>query len=258
MPGTVGPTTGPSSGTTLRGSLRTAVVWSALRAAVDALARDGDRSLAVVDVGGGTGGFAVPLAELGHQVTVVDPSPDSLAALERRAAEAGVSGSVRAVQGDATDLDAHVGTQSADVVVCHSVLEVVDDPAAAVAAVAGVLRPGGVLSVLAAGRAAAAVARALSGRFDDAAHVLIDSDGRLGASDPLARRFGDDELVALLGAAGLQVEIVHGVRVFSDLVAGALLDDPAAGASLLALEQAVAERPEFRTLATQLHVLARR
>ena len=57
-----------------------------------------------LDVGGGTGGFAVPLAELGHRVTVVDPSPDALAALQRRAAEAGVADRVRAVQGDAAGL----------------------------------------------------------------------------------------------------------------------------------------------------------
>ena len=47
--------------------------------------------LTVVDVGGGTGGFAVPLAQAGHRVTVVDASPDALAALTRRAAEAGVA-----------------------------------------------------------------------------------------------------------------------------------------------------------------------
>ena len=54
-----------------------------------------------LDLGGGTGGLAVPLAELGHHVTVVDPSPDALAALARRAGEAGVADRVTAVQGDA-------------------------------------------------------------------------------------------------------------------------------------------------------------
>ena len=54
-----------------RTAVRTAVVWEVLRDALAALAPDG-RSLQVLDVGGGTGGFAVPLAELGHQVTVVD------------------------------------------------------------------------------------------------------------------------------------------------------------------------------------------
>ena len=48
------------------------------------------RACDVLDIGGGTGGFAVRVAELGHRVTVVDPSPDALAALDRRAREGGV------------------------------------------------------------------------------------------------------------------------------------------------------------------------
>ena len=51
----------------------------------------GRRAGDVLDIGGGTGGFAVRVAELGHRVTVVDPSPDALAALDRRAAESGVA-----------------------------------------------------------------------------------------------------------------------------------------------------------------------
>src|SRR5687767_13977057 len=85
-----------------RTDVRTAVVWDALDALVaERAAATGRGALDVVDVGGGTGGFAVPLAELGHQVTDVDPSPDALAALQRRAAEAGVADRITARQGDA-------------------------------------------------------------------------------------------------------------------------------------------------------------
>ena len=50
---------------------------------------------------------------------------------------------------------------------------------------------------------------------------------------------------------------MHGIRVFADLVPGALLDlEPGATAALLELERAVADRPEYLPLATQLHVLA--
>jgi SAM-dependent methyltransferase len=242
-----------------RGALRTAVVWTLLRDTLASLSAErGVDALDVVDAGGGTGGFAVPLAGLGHHVTVVDPSPDSLAALDRRAAEAGLTGAVRSVQGDIGDLDAVVPAESADLVLCHSVLEHVEDPAAALAAVARILRPSGRASVLAAGTPAAVVGRALAGRFDEAMHALKDPDGRLGANDAVARRFTEDTLVAALVGAGLRVDAIHGVRVFSDLVPGALLDDPAAGEALLRLEEAVADRPEFRPLATQLHVLAAR
>src|SRR5262245_23843658 len=157
------------------GGPRTAVVWAALREEVDRR-----EPLVIVDVGGGTGGFAVPLAEAGHSVTVVDASPDALAALIRRAAEAGVGERVRAVQGDADGLADLFPPASADLILCHSVLEVVDEPAGALAALAVTLRPGGAASVVVANRAAAVLARAMNGHFDAAAALLTDPDGRVG------------------------------------------------------------------------------
>src|SRR4051812_20061948 len=85
-----------------RTAVRTAGVWDYLRAALDGLAEG--RALDVLDVGGGSGGFAVPLAQLGPRLPGVAPSPDSLAALERRAAETSTTDRVRAVQGDAAGL----------------------------------------------------------------------------------------------------------------------------------------------------------
>ena len=101
-------------------------------------------------------------------------------------------------------------------------------------------------------------------------YLELGADGTLTAlaraclDDPAAgggragRRFTEAELRSLLCGAGFEVGTVHGVRVFADLVPGSLLDlEPGATAALLELERAVMERPEFRPLATQLHVLAR-
>lgn len=255
------PTADPArggGGARTRTALRTAVVWDYLREALAAL--DGaDGGLRVLDAGGGSGGFAVPLAELGHAVTVVDPSPDSLAALERRAAETGTAERIRALQGDAVGLPDLLPAAAFDVVLCHSVLEFVDDPAASLAAIAATLRPGGVASVLAANRSAAVLSRASAGRLAEARRLLTDEHGSAGDGDPLVRRFDLAELRALLVVAALEPRTVHGVRIFADTVPAALLDsDPQAVEDLLALERAVAERPEFIPAATQLHVLADR
>ena len=230
-----------------RGSVRTAVVWDALEAALAGDPRD------VVDLGGGTGGFAVRLAESGHRVRVVDPSPDALAALARRAQEVDLE--VTGLQGDVTDLVDVVGAGSADVVLCHGVLEVVD-PALALARIGEVLRPGGLLSLVVGQRHAAVLARAMAGHFQQARGLLDDQepvDGRTG------RRFTAGELEALLATAGFVPTTVHGVRVFADLVPAALVDlEPGAAAALVDLERAVAARDEYLPLATQLHVLATR
>ena len=73
----------------------------------------------VLDVGGGSGAWAVPLAALGCVVTVVDSSPNALAALQRRARDAGVHDRIRAVQGDADALGDVVPAGSADLVLGH-------------------------------------------------------------------------------------------------------------------------------------------
>jgi SAM-dependent methyltransferase len=241
-----------------RTAVRTAVVWEILRSALADLAASVD-VVRVLDLGGGTGGFAVPIAELGYTVTVVDPSPDALAALERRAAETATTALVTGVQGDASDVVGLLGADSVDAVLCHSVLEVVDDPADALAAIAAVLRPGGIISVLAANRVAAVLARVAAGRLAEARHLLADPDGRSGASDSLLRRFTMTELETLVAGAGLRPRDSHGVRVFADITPAALLDiDPRAVEDLIALEHLAAADPAYVAIATALHVLADR
>jgi S-adenosylmethionine-dependent methyltransferase len=231
-----------------RGSTRTAVVWSGLESTLGGGPRD------VLDIGGGTGGLAVRVGALGHRVTVVDPSPDALAALARRAREHDVA--VTGRQGDLSSLLDVVEPDSADVVLCHGVLEVVADPAAAIATLARVVRPGGVLSLLVAQRHAAVVARAMAGHFQQALEML---DAQTAPSGRSGRRYSHDELTALVVEAGFDVDVVHAIRVFTDLVPGSLLDlEPGASAALVELEQAVAARPEYLPLATQLHLLAHR
>lgn len=255
----------PSIRSSIRSSIRTAAIWHTVAQAVESLqAAAGDRPLRVVDVGGGTGGLAVPLAELGYVVTVIDPSPDALAALERRAQEVGVAERVTAVQGDAATLADHVPAGSADVVTCHGVLEVLDDDAAVAAAtrsLAELLAPDGVLSVVVAQRLAAVLARTLAGRFDQAQAVLTSPDGRWGPGDPAPRRFDAEQVGALLTDAGLQVVSTHGVRIFSDLIPAAYIDTDAERAALLALEEAIVADPAhdfLGRLGAALHVVARR
>ena len=211
----------------------------------------------VLDLGGGTGGQAVRLATAGHRVTVVDPSPDALAALARRAAENGVADRLRGVQGDAENLADLVPAASVDLVLCHGVLEVVDDPAQALDAAREVLRPGGRLSLVVAQRHAAVLARVASGHLRAATHVLTDPDGRWGPGDPLLRRFDLDGVTHLLGGSGFEVLTAEGLRVFADLVPrSALADEGGAETLLLRLEQLAASSEAFLGVAAQLHVHA--
>jgi S-adenosylmethionine-dependent methyltransferase len=247
---------------------RASVVWDVLRGVLAARAADTGRDrLDVIDAGGGTGGFAVPLAALGHSVTVVDPSPDSLAAAQRRAAEMDVR--ISAIQGEAAGLESVLGEAAADLVICHSVLEYVDSPADALAAVARVLRPGGTVSVLAASVAAAILHRAVAGRLADARALLDCEVGQPGSGRGQGRGPGRPPVVpryftlpglgALIEGAGLVPGATHGVQIFADLVPSVLVDaDPGAAEALRSLDAAAATYPPLRDIAARLHILGRR
>jgi SAM-dependent methyltransferase len=240
------------------GPVRTEVMWQAVLDAVQVAGGDGRT---ILDLGGGTGGDAVRLAIAGHDVTVVDPSPDALASLERRVSDAArsaeLSGAVRGVQGDTTDLLQRVGADSFDLVICHGVLEHVDDPAQALDAIAAALRPGGHVSVVVAGRLAAVVARALAGDFGAAGRLYETDLDRWDTRSMGPRRFVQSELDALLRGHGFTPVTSRALRVFADLVPSALVDaEPGARDALFALERLVAGHGDFTALSAGLQSVA--
>ena len=89
-----------------------------------ALGTDAD----VLDVGGGAGRFALPLATRAKHITVVEPSTDSVEMLKTRAAEAGLA-NITVINEPWEDAEA----PSADMVLCSLVLHHVPEAAPFVA-----------------------------------------------------------------------------------------------------------------------------
>jgi SAM-dependent methyltransferase len=229
---------------------RQRLVWQLLADAVNSFS-SGGQAAEVLDCGGGSGSFAVPLARAGAGVTVVDVSVDALATLSRRADEAGVAGRVHPVQCDVEALAESVSTASFDLVLAHGILEAVDHVAPAFEEIAAAVRPGGLLSVLVGNPVAAVLARALAGDVTAALRELRALDTDFGHPGP-------DAVEAMCRAAGLIIEQVHGIGVFAELVPGAALDAPGALEALADLEAETAARSPFCDIASRVHVLARR
>ena len=208
----------------------------------------------VVDAGGGTGQLAVALAGHGYRVTVVDTSAAMLATCAQRAADAGpeVAERVTGVQGDAADLPVLLGQGVQDAAVCHDLLTRVDDQAALLASLAGVLAPGGVLSLGFANRDWLALR---AGRRGDHTGALRLVEGRRppeGGSEAVTLTEAEQQL----DKAGLALVAAYGVGVFAE--AG---DDDLGRAELAALvelERLVAGREPYRSSARTLHLIARR
>jgi 2-polyprenyl-6-hydroxyphenyl methylase/3-demethylubiquinone-9 3-methyltransferase len=97
--------------------------------------------LTILDVGCGGGILCEPLARMGADVTGLDPAPGNVDIARAHAARVGLPIAYRAESAEAL---AAAG-ESFDAVLCMEVVEHVVDPAAFVATVASLARPGGLL-----------------------------------------------------------------------------------------------------------------
>lgn len=240
--------TEPATASTSASAMPTMPTDDAAIAALTALlaGRDGAR---ILDLGGGTGVYAVPLARLGHRVDVLDQSPDALATLRRRAQSAGVDHLVHGQVADLDALDGPLAGRRDDVVLCHRVLEYVADPLATLRAAAALLAADGWMSVIAANRDGAVLGRIVSGRLAEAARIASGDD----AQGKSGRRFEIAELDALVEAAGLHVESARGLGLASELSPA-----EASAAEIRAVHEATCGRPALRAVSPFVHLIVRR
>jgi len=242
---------------TPEGRLRTDLAFANL---VDFLPRpQAEKSFCALDIGSGTGATAVRLARLGMHVTLLDSSQEMLDIAQRAAGEAGVTAQVALKHGDASHLANLFHARSLDVILCHNVLEFVDDPHAVLRSAARALRDSSsTLSVLVRNQAGELLKAAiLAGDLVAAENCLTTEWGLESLYGGRVRLFRSDSLQAMLKAASLAVIAERGVRVLADYLPPRVsrTDDYE---PIFELERKLGIRPEFVAVARYIHVLARR
>ncbi len=235
---------------TLRGVVRHALVARQLREHMPEPPAD------IVDVGGGAGHQSIPLASEGYRVVILDQSAEMLRRAEEELARhtPEIRSRVRLVEGAGEHAPTVLGRQKFEVVLCHGVLMYLEEPGPMLAAMAGVARPGAILSVLAKNAAALALRPALRGRFDDAV-ASFDTDRDVGGLGVVTRGDTVESLAEIL--EGLSVDLVdwYGVRVLTD---HRFDERPGPDlAAVLAAEWEASRRDPYRSVGRLIHVIGR-
>ncbi|SDN69228.1 class I SAM-dependent methyltransferase [Actinacidiphila guanduensis] len=213
--------------------------------------------LRVLDIGPGQGTQALRLARLGHVVTGLESDPAMLNALRQAVAAepADVRQRFVVLRGDGRETGRHFGPACFDVVLCHGVLMYVADPEPLLAALARVLAPGGMLSLLVRNGDALAMRPGLQGDWT-AALGAFGSDAytnRLGLATRADRL---EPLTATLRGIGVPLRAWYGVRVFTDAAPDHAVapHDPHELELLLAAEERAGRTDPYRAVAALLHL----
>lgn len=240
---------------TPEGRLRTDLAFANVQEFLPVTA--GFNSLRALDLGCGTGAAAVRLARLGIHATLLDSSATMLELAERTIAEAGVSDKVTVKHGDAAQLADIFQTDSFDIVLCHNLLEYVDDPGAVLRGAMRVMRDSSaILSLLVRNQTGEVMKAALqTGDLTAAEHNLTADWGQESLYGGRVRLFTLEALQAILKDAAFTLKARRGVRVVSDYLPKEI-SRSAEYERIFALERKLGKRREFFGVARYMHCLA--
>ena len=218
--------------------------------------------LQVLDVGGGTGSYALPLAQLGHQVCLLDFSAHMLSTARDKALQLG-SPLIERLNFCHVSVDQIPSLFAAnyfDLILCHTFLEYVAQPCQVLQALIRVLRPGGLLSLLFANTYASPLCWALSkGDLEKARLALLGEQVSSADLFGLPRHtFTAEEMQEAMTQVGVEVVATYGVRVFADYVPAEQLTDPHFYARLLELESIAGTLLPYRQIARYNQLLGRK
>lgn len=233
---------------TLKGQLRLAVLRR------DFAQHIGAGNLRILDVGAGQGQFALELARQGHALTLTDLSQVMLGQAEELfdSARADISWPTFYC-GPLQELPANAWPPF-DVVLCHAVMEWLQDPQDVLRYLLPLVKPGGYLSVIFYNKHGMVFKNLLRTNFKKVARG--DCRGHRGSLTPL-NPLEPERVRAWFNTAGLSMVCESGIRVFHDYI----LDDAERkrqGDELVEQELVFSQKMPFRDLGRYMHFLARK
>ena len=217
----------------------------------------------VLDVGGGAGHQSFQLAQAGHEVTLLDPSPAMLDKARRRLQR--LPGEARRrvtlLQADGENAFAAVDGRRFAAVLCHGVLGYLEQPEPLVDQLCRCTAVGGVVSIMTGNAKVLAVRPALEQRWDDAL-AAFDATGEVGVLGVPSRADTVEHLSELMRSREVEPMCWYGVWLFVDWLefGGVELDpgDPEQVAATAAVELAASRRDPYRQLSRVFHLLGRK
>ena len=216
--------------------------------------------LRILDAGGGNGLVSLMLARMNHQVDLVDLSRNMLDDARANAALAGVTDRLNTHEGDIHGVAGMFTENEFDIVLCHNVIQFVDDARPLLEVLGKVLKQGGLLSLVTGNQDALAYQAAFGeGDLDKAFESLETSAQRNPVFDIDTRDYRPQDVMDWLDELGLSTKKHYGIRCLYDYWGTAQQrEEPGIHEKLLKLEMEMTGRMPYKLGARQFQLIARK
>ncbi len=216
--------------------------------------------LHVLDAGGGNGTDSLKLARMNHVIDLVDISQEMLKDARANAALAGVTDRLRTHPMDLFNLGKKFAAESFDLVLCHNVIQFVDEASALIEILAGMLKPGGLLSLISTNQYSLPYQAAfLDGDLDKAYAQLDQMSQHNPVFDINVHEYRPDDVIAWLADHGFALEAHYGIRcLYNYWGTNELKEDSTTYRKLRRLEMEFTDREPYKLTARQFQLIARK
>ena len=202
----------------------------------------------ILDFGSGEGITANHFAKK-NDVTAIEPSEEMLSNAWKDYEYTQIVGDVNALSG--------ISDETFDIIICHNVLEYIDDKEAVIKALARVLKKDGILSIAKHNRAGRVMQMAVLLDDFEKANALLDGENSMASKFGAIRYYEDKDI--LEWESNLVISEVFGIRTFWDLQQNQEKHgDEDWQRKMLQLEMRVAQIPEYRDIAFFHHLLLKK
>lgn len=206
----------------------------------------------ILDAGGGTGFYSIPLALKGHEITILDVSEKMLEKARQSAIKHGVSKKVKTVQGNMAHLK--FPESSFDAILCHLAFGYTE-PSQTLSEFYKVLKDDGFLSLTVANKHFYCIKESLKGNFSKVKEIL-EAKNFFEAPQglPKIKTFTKSEIVNLCLNANFEILCVKGIKVVTDYIPETLHNIR----RLKALEEKMSEIEELSSIARHIYLICRK
>ncbi len=214
--------------------------------------------LRILDAGGGNGLDSLGLARMNHQIDIVDISQQMLNDARANAALAGVTDRLSTHAIDILGIDNKFAQHEFDIVLCHNVIQFVDEVDPLLQVLYRVLKPGGFLSLITTNQHSLPYQAAFLDDDLDKAYTLLDQTSQHNSIfDVNVNEYRPDQVIEWLEQMGLKLEKYYGIRcLYNYWGTNELKQDSAVYEKLKKLEMEFTERSPFNLLARQFQLIA--